>query len=216
MHDDIIQCFTQHPFDESNNRIVWFNVVATQLFKFHPLKPTAYDPVEASALVAWKDAGSGPITYSTPVGVIFNQLYLQAMLALPNDYTVVDFHTRLNDLFEARKLCKQRKNTDVQYSIKAFINTIFGQMNAGLVRHATASREDIVLIGRRVMQSLYDHPAAVYADTDEVVFNGLTVEEVGVIVNETVDVTAFPCEVTPYDSVEVRGKKNVIYTISGM
>lgn len=204
MRTDIVQCFTEHPLRETDNRLEWFNDVAVQLFDItHVPVWTAHQNTQ-SALVAWKDAGNGSVKYDDPVVVTFNSLYVRALLSLSNDFTAVDFQDNLRKLIEVRQDCTDVK---VRQDIKAFLNTIFGQMNTGLIRHSHASTNDIVSIGRGVVQSLYDSPHAVYADTDEVVFSGLTPTEVHKLVQDTVDTTVFPYDVTGYSSIEIHGRK---------
>lgn len=206
MNRDIIQCFTQYPLNDTDNRLDWFNTIVQLLFELQP-QPLHFVPHHRGALIAWKATPGGIVKYASPVVVSFNNLYVHSMLTLSNDFTVVDFQTTLGDLMAARQRCT---DATVRYSIKAFMNTIYGQMNTGTIRHATASTADVARIAYEVVQALYDHDCAVYADTDEVVFVGLTINEVCAIVDKAIGNTTFPYEVSQYESIEIRGKKKVI------
>jgi hypothetical protein len=203
---DIEQCFLTTPYDEAR-LLRWFNTLANQLFSFQPQPLVHTFNSTAVALVDWKEHANGTTrTYLDPVVVTFDNLYGHILMSQPDEFTVVGF---VEDIKVLRHHRKNTQNDVVRQRIKLFLNMIYGQLNTGLVRHATVTTHAVVAEGARLAGLLYWHPDAVYVDTDEVIFNA-PVDQVRTFVEGVIDTNTYPVSFQEFSSIEINGKKRTV------
>lgn len=180
----IVQTFEQYPYENSPQQ--WVETVTKQLVTTTQPQPF-HSPKIGSQLYAFVSPVPQPISAPTAILLEFSRLYTEILLSQTDEFTIPSFKQFISDLTSFRLRYKaDPAKAAINANIKAYLNSLFGQLNTGYVRHASVCAEDIVQEGYRVAKALFDHPMsnALYADTDQVVFALQTHEQVTAVVND--------------------------------
>lgn len=205
---DIFNAFRNNPIaNPSKLDIHWFNRITNELTatpEYRIQLITGQPHMRTiGGLREWKEPYNiTGVVADRVTRVTLNNLYVTALMTLPNKFNVSNFPALVSRLYKLHKQAKVlREERNVVEGLKVYLNAIFGMMSNGVIQHETATSDTIVRICREQVGAVYAHPNAFHVNTDEVYFVWTSDEDILGWVNEHVD-PRFAVELEHLASVE--------------
>lgn len=209
----LIDIFASSPTDLGLDKITWFENITKNLMGDPALAIQHPYRKPRPALVEWRKLGNcDSEVHHFVVELSFHNLYWHSLFSIPGKYSYPAFHIIGPELLEFRSNLSKRilegetELLDVSHNVKFYINMIFGQLDSGILRHENGSMAQVVDVAREVMEEIYQHPKAFYADTDTIFFGDARPEEIREWVSSK---TSSPFDLIKHSSVEVFRKKQL-------
>lgn len=216
-HEDVIHTFKRHPWNEfaEANPTVWFGLIVVDLFQGQftplPLKPHFQIPPDRlTALCIWNITHPGVTIYNDVVVLDFPRMYVHMIQTLEGNFTVKDFGRALAVIMSVRE---HSADQELRQSIKRFVNTILSQFDNGQIRHESVTAAGVARMGKELMCQVFNSsPAAVYADTNRIIFANTTADEVLAAVDTCELARGFPISITTFESCTIKRLKQVEFS----
>lgn len=210
---DVRKAFRRYPHNPTNH-IAWFDKITDYMVGKLSPRPLHHRTQCPAALVAWKrETGAPAETYDNAFVYTFGHFYPSIISTLTDEFSIPNYLNFHQTLLLARQQAKLEGDMQAVGDIKQYINTIFGQLWVGKIRHQTCTPLQVLEDARNIMTHIFSLDTCVYVDTDTAIFTDFGNEEASAIHNACVSTTGWSLSGTleQYKTIVIKGKKKVRY-----
>jgi DNA polymerase elongation subunit (family B) len=224
MKQTIRDVFNQSPaislsgdfFMNNPSRLDWFNHVTLELIKrlnieVHTDIKRCDNPDRPRSLVHCNKLGH----FNNVHQISFDSFYIEIINQLnPDEWNISGFPELLRAIREVRRDLKIEQDSDTQFKIKVWLNTIYGQLKHenATVFNSQVSAGSIAKIARDIMEEVMKDTGALYCDYDQVFFEGPV--EIKPLIEKAImrvglDASKFSYQYEKCTGMQIDGKKKI-------